>query len=349
MVKMKAYRLINWEEKPQKVEVDIPVPEHGEVLVKVAGNGLCHSDIGMQQMPASVGEQIGWHMPFTLGHEIGGYIESTGEGVTGYQKGDPIVLTSSNFCGECEYCLKGLTNSCDYGAAGRGYGRDGGLANYVLVTNPKQIIKLNELDPVKASPLTDAGATAYHAVKRVLPYLVPGSTVAVIGAGGLGSYAIQFLNVLTTAKIIAVDMNESRLDIAKQLGADATIVGVDNDTEATIKDLTNNRGVEVVLDFAGFDSTIEFALKVVRKCGAFGLIGAGQGKIDTPWYGSFPLDAEIFNFQGGSLSDVKEVIALAENGDIQVNVDKYAFDEIEQAYEDMENGRLKGRAVIVFE
>lgn len=95
-------------------------------------------------------------------------------------------------------------------------------------------------------------------------------------------------------------------------------------------------------------TSIEFGLSTVRKCGAFGLIGAGQGKIDTPWYGSFPLDAEIFNFQGGSLSDVKEVIALAENGDIQVEIDQYAFDEIEQAYEDMENGLLKGRAVIVF-
>ena len=345
---MKAYRMINWEEKPEKVEVDVPVPGYGEVLIKVAGNGLCHSDITMQNMPGEMVEPIGWRVPFTLGHEIGGYIHSVGESVTGYAKGEPVVLTSSSFCGECEYCLRGQTNNCDYGLAGRGYGKDGGLAEYVLVSNQKHIIKLKNLDPIKAAPLTDAGATSYHAVKRVLPYLVPGSTVAVVGAGGLGSYAIQFLNALTTAKIIAIDLNEERLEIAKRLGADETVTGVNDDTEEKIYELTNKRGVEVVLDFAGFDNTIEFALKVIRKAGAYGLVGAGQGKLDKPWYGGLPLDAEIFNFQGGSLSDIKEVIALAENGDIQLNVDEYSFDEIERAYDDMENGRLNGRAVIVF-
>ena len=343
---MKAYRLLDWQQKPQVVEVDIPIPQKGEVLVKVAGNGLCHSDISMGAMPKEVGEQINWQVPFTLGHEIGGYVEQIGEGVVGFEIGDPVVATSSEFCGECEFCVKGLTNNCDYGFTGRGYGRDGGLADYVLIKNPKHLIKLQGLDPKIAGPLTDAGATSYHGVKRILPKLVPGSTVLIIGAGGLGSYAIQFIKALSASKIIAVDMNEKRLQVAAQFGAHHTVVGVNDSTYDEVMKLTHNRGVEAVLDFAGFDSTIDFSLKVIRKCGAYGLIGAGYGKGSNPWYGSFPLDAEVFNYQGGSYSDAKEVIALAESGEIKVEVDLFPFDQIELAYEKMEKGELKGRAVI---
>lgn len=343
---MKAYRMVEWGQDPQFVELEVPQPKRGEILVKVAGNGLCHSDIGMRTMSKEIGEAIGWQMPFTLGHEIGGYIEEVGEGVRGFEKGEAVALSSSAFCGECEYCMKGLTNNCDHGLAGRGYGRDGGLADYVLVTNTKHIIKLHSLDPIKAGPLTDAGATSYHAVKRVLPKLVPGSSVIVIGAGGLGSYAIQFISAMSSANIIAVDMNENRLKVAKELGADFAVQGVNESTLSEVMDLTNGRGVEAVLDFAGFDSTIEFALKVVRKCGSYGLVGAGHGTNKQPWYGSFPLDAEVFNFQGGSYTDAKEVIALAESGLIKVEVDLFPFEDIEKAYEQMEKGQLKGRAVI---
>lgn len=344
--KMKAYRLLDWETKANIVEIDIPKTGNGEVLVKVAGNGLCHSDISMSQMPKEMGEQIGWKVPFTFGHEIGGWIEEIGLGVTGFKKGDPVVLTSSNFCGSCEYCLIGQTNNCEHASAGRGYGRDGGLAEYVLVENPNQIIKLDKLDPTTSGALTDAGATSYHAVKSVLPKLVPGSTAIVIGAGGLGSFAIQFIRVLSPARIIAIDMNENKLEIAREYGAHDTLVGVNESTLSEILKLTNNRGAEVVLDFAGFDSTIETGLAAVRKSGAFGLIGAGRGSLNKPWYGSFPFDGQVFNFQGGSLNDTKEVIKLAEAGLIRNEVEYFSLEDIDKAYEKMEKGELKGRAVV---
>lgn len=344
--KMKAYRVLDWQTKPKVVETDIPKPGRGEVLIKVAGNGLCHSDISMQQMPKEMVEPIGWKVPFTLGHEIGGWIEEMGEGVTGFENGDSVVLVSAYFCGHCDYCLRGQTNNCDNSAVGRGYGMDGGLAEYVLVENPQQIIKLNKLDPTAAGPLTDAGSTAYHAVKRVLPKLIPGSTAIVIGAGGLGSFAIQFLKVLTAARIIAIDMNEARLEIARNYGAHDAVVGVNDSTLDEIMKLTENRGAEVVLDFAGFDSTIETGLASVKKTGSYGLIGAGMGTSDKPWYGSLPLDGEVFNFQGGSINDTKEVIHLVEAGLVQNEVEFFPFEDIDKAYEKMEKGELKGRAVI---
>lgn len=344
--KMKAYRLLDWQTKPKIVETEIPEPERGEVLIKVAGNGLCHSDISMQQMPKEMVEPIGWKVPFTLGHEIGGWIEELGEGVTGFKAGDPVVLVSSYFCGNCEYCLKGQTNNCENAAAGRGYGMNGGLAEYVLVDKPQQIIKLDKLDPATAGPLTDAGSTSYHAVKRILPKLIPGSTAIVIGAGGLGGFAIQFIRELSPAKIIAIDTNKSRLKVARDYGAHQTLIGVNESTLGEIMELTDGRGAEVVLDFAGFDATIETALAAVRKSGSFGLIGAGMGTSKKPWYGSLPLDGEVFNFQGGSINDTKEVIKLAEAGLIRNEVELFPLKDVEKAYEKMEQGSLRGRAVV---
>ena len=169
-------------------------PGPGQVLLRVAGNGLCHSDIGMAQMPASVGELVGWSMPFTLGHEIGGYVEEVGEGaVDTYGQpiavGAAVALVSPSSCGQCRFCRRGLDSACPNGLAGRGYGRDGGLAPYVVADAARSVLPLTTLDPIAAAPLTDAGSTSYHAVKRALHLLEPGSTAVVLGAGGLGSFA----------------------------------------------------------------------------------------------------------------------------------------------------------------
>lgn len=344
--KMKAYRLLEWGQTPQVVEVDIPKPGPGQILVKVAGTGLCHSDFAMASFPKEHGEALGWHMPFTLGHETGGWVEELGEGVQGLSVGDPVVLMSPNSCGVCEYCVRGEDNNCDFGAYGRGYGRDGGLAGYVLVNSSRLVIKLNTLNPVEAGPLTDAGTTAYHGVKRVLKKLIPGSTAVVIGAGGLGSFAIQFLRVLSPARIIAIDTNQARLDFARELGAHETLVGVNENTTKEILELTNGKGATVVLDFAGFDATIEAGVAAVRKGGSYGLVGAGFGTFKKPWFGNLPQDGEVFNFQGGSISDTQEVIKLAEQGLIRNEVEIFPFSEIKLAYDKLHHGQLRGRAVV---
>ena len=194
---------------------------------------------------------------------------------------------SPNSCGICEYCIRGEDNNCDFSAYGRGYGRDCGLADHVLVNSARLVIKLNTLNPVEAGPLTDAGTTAYHGVKRVLKKLIPGSTAVVIGAGGLGSFAIQFLRVLSPTRIIAVDNNQDLLDFARELGAHEPLIGVNENTTKEILELTNGKGATVVLDFAGFDATIESGVAAVRKGGSYGLVGAGFGTFKKTWFGTF--------------------------------------------------------------
>jgi len=343
---MSAYRMVGWEQAPEVVETAVPRPAPGEVLVRVAGNGLCHSDLAMAQMPAAYGRLLGWNMPFTLGHEIGGWVEELGADVGGLAPGDPVALVSPHSCGTCSFCVRGQDSACEHGTVGRGYGRDGGLASYVLADAPRDIIKLTSLDPVTAGPLTDAGATSYHAIRRVLPKLLPGSTAVVIGAGGLGGFAVQLLRALTVAVVIAVDTNAARLTVAGDLGAHEVLTGVDAGTADRVRQLTGGHGADAVLDFVGVDTTIEAGLAAVRRCGAFALVGAAGGTLRRPWFATLPREADIFTFQGSTIADAQEVIALAEAGRIRSDVDVFAFHRVSEAYEQLEQGRLHGRAVV---
>jgi propanol-preferring alcohol dehydrogenase len=348
---MSAYRLLEWEKAPQLVQVDVPKPAPGQVLIRIAGNGLCHSDIGMGLMPASVGELIGWSMPFTLGHEIGGYVEEVAEGaVDTFGKpitvGQAVALVSPSSCGVCRFCRRGLDSACPNGLAGRGYGRDGGLAGYVVADAARSVLPLNNVDPLAAAPLTDAGSTSYHAVRRAVHLLEPGSTAVVLGAGGLGSFAIQLIKAMSPARVIAVDQHKARQDYAVELGAEETLDGVDDQTAGVLRELTGGDGAEVVLDFVGIDSTIAAGLASTRSGGAYGLVGAAGGKFRGPWMGGLPKDADVFTFQGSCISDAQAVIALAEAGLIRSDVDLFPLDRVAEAYEALDRGELRGRAVV---
>jgi len=343
---MLAYRLVAWGAAPELVEVPVPNPGPGQVLVRVAGNGLCHSDITMGELPQEIGEALNWLMPFTLGHEVGGWIAALGSGVHGPAEGDAVALRSPASCGSCWYCTRGQDSACSGGLVGRGYGRDGGLAEYVLVDSPGDVLALHGLDPVLAGPLTDAGATSYHAVRRALPRLTPGTTAVVIGAGGLGAFAIQFLKALSPVQVVAVDSDPARLELAAARGADHVVSGVDRETVRTLLDLTGG-GAVAVLDFVGVDATIKAGLRSLRPGGVYGLVGAGMGTYPGPWYGGMPRDAEIFTFQGSSRSDVEDVLALADSGHLTIDIERFALADVADAYAALERGGLRGRVVVV--
>lgn len=343
---MLAYRINEWETPPEITEVEIPTPGPGELLVKVAGNGLCHSDLIMPTMPKAIGDAIGWQMPFTLGHETGGWIAAVGTGVTGLDVGVPVACMSPTSCGACEACVTGHDNCCEFGLAGRGYGRDGGLAEYVLVRNAREVIPLTSLDPVVAGVLTDAGATSYHAVKRVLPKLVPGSVAVVIGAGGLGSYAVQYLRALSAAEVIVVDQNPRRREYAVELGAHHALDGVQRSTVADLQSLIGGAGAHAVLDFVGIDATITAGIRVTRPLGAYALIGAGGGTLNGPW-SQLPKGGEVFTYQGPTIADTREVIKLAEAGLIRVDTEQFPMSRIADAYAALDAGTLVGRAVVI--
>ncbi len=260
--------------------------------------------------------------------------------------GDAVALVSPSSCGQCRFCRRGLDSACPNGLAGRGYGRDGGLAEYVVADAARSVLPLAKLDPIAAAPLTDAGATSYHAVRRGLHLLEPGSTAVVLGAGGLGSFAVQFLRALSPARVVAVDQHASRRDYAVELGAHETLDGVDRSTTGAIREITGGDGAELVLDFVGIDPSIAAGLGATRSGGAFGLVGASGGSFRGPWMGGLPKDADIFTFQGSCISDAQAVIALAEAELIRSDVDLFPLERVAEAYEAMDRGELRGRAVV---
>jgi propanol-preferring alcohol dehydrogenase len=331
---MRAYRMTSWSDSPRLVDVPLPEPGPGQVLIRVAGCGLCHSDFTMRRMPEPAGRALGWAMPFTMGHETSGWIASPADG---FSVGDPVALASPNSCGRCSYCASGRDNCCPAGLRGRGFGRDGGLAEYVVVDDPRALLPLGGLDPCTAGPLTDAGATAFHAVRRALPRLLSGGVATVIGAGGLGCFALQFLLLAETGTVVAVDPSPRALDRATELGAHQTLSNVEELARAS---------ADLVLDFVGTDETIAAGIAALRPCGTFGLVGAAGGRLNKPWFHALPRDGEVFTFQGGTLADAREVIRLAEQGRIRNDTTVFPLDRIEEAYALLASGTLTTRAVI---
>ena len=341
---MKAYRLIEWQQPPELVEVPVPEPGPGEVLVKIGGAGLCHSDLHLMDWPAGA---LPFDPPFTLGHENAGWIEDFGDGVEGLQKGEAVIVYGPWGCGTCRACRLSREDYCErqleLGRFGGGLGFDGGLAEYMLVPSPRLLIPLGDLDPRDAAPLTDAALTPYHAIKRALPGLVPGSTAVVIGVGGLGQMAVQLLRALSPAQVIAVDVSPEKLARASELGAEVTLESGEG-TAAEIRELTGGRGAELVLDVVGTDATLALAAASLAFEADLILLGLAGGTIE---YGSatLPWGASVATTYWGTAVGLMEVVELARAGRIRLDVERVGLEEVGDAYARLRAGEVEGRAV----
>ena len=323
----------------------MPEPGLGEVLVKVGGAGACHSDLHLLEAPAG---SLSFSLPFTLGHENAGWVEKMGPGATGFAPGDPVIVYGPWGCGLCMNCRQGMENYCETpgkpSPSGLG-GTDGGMAEYLLVPSTRYLIPLGDLDPREAAPLSDAGLTSYHAVKRSVHLLGPGSTAVVIGAGGLGQMAIQVLNALSGATtVVAVDTSEDKLKIAKNMGADEVLVSGD-DAVKRVKDMTRGHGAEVVLDLVGVNPTLTMAAQVARVLGHLTIVGLGNAALPVN-FNSPPKECSVAAPFWGSIPELIEVITLAQSGKIQMLVEHFPLDRAGEAYRLLHDGKIQGRAVI---
>lgn len=345
---MQAYRIVEWGRAPEFVDVPVPVAGPGEVVLRMKGAGLCRSDLDMMAgRPYADWLKAG----YTLGHENAGVVHELGQGVTDLAEGDAVVVHHMQVCGHCDFCLNGTEQSCTTHSVGplpvtRGCGIDGGLAPYMVVPR-KELLAIGATDPVTVAPLTDAGVTAYRAVKSVQQRLVPGSHVLVIGIGGLGSFAVQFLRLLTGARIIAMDVGADRLRHAADLGADHGLLSGSRAVEE-IMDLTHGRGCEAILDFVGSDSTLAIAAGVSRAQGRIVLVGMELGTLKVGW-GTMATSCEFAISLGSKRADLREVCDLAARGLLRIDIERFAFDDVERAYDKLRDGRLSGRAVIAFD
>lgn len=346
---MKAVQLTAWKSDPVLVDVAEPTAGPGQVVIKVAGAGLCHSDLHL--LHDFDDGMFPWGPPFTLGHETSGWVHQVGEGVERLSIGQPVAVYGPWGCGHCPACAAGQDTYCyfpteAYGSAfGGGLGADGGQAEYMLIPDPRFLVPIPDgLDPVAAAPLTDAGLTPYHAVKLSLAKLMPGTTAVVIGVGGLGHMAVQFLKAMTAANIIAMDVKPEALALATSLGADQ-VVPAGPDATAAVKDATGGRGAEVVIDFVGSDATLATAVASSRIQGDLTIVGVAGGSFPHSLF-SPPYECAVRSIYWGTRGELAEVLTLAAKGLVTPEYSTYAIDDALAAYAAMTAGTLKGRAVI---
>jgi len=287
-----------------------------------------------------------YSVPFTLGHENAGWVEQVGPGVDGLERGEPVIVYSVWGCGRCANCRVGAENYCEKGPlfSGGGLGQDGGMASHMLVPSPRFLCPLGDLDPRQAAPLTDAGLTTYHAIKRSRHLLIPGSTAVVIGAGGLGQMAIQILKAVSPAQVVAVDLDSNKLAIAQSLGADLTVIAGDRAAEQ-VRDATQGLGAELVLDIVGSDATLPLATAMARRLGHLTVVGIGGGSLMFNYF-SVPTELSVASVFYGSIPDLVEVTTLARTGRIRTQVELYPLEQAPDVYERLRQGKINGRAVI---
>jgi len=342
---MQAVQLTDWERPAVVRQVPRPEPGPGEVLLEVRAAGLCHSDLHLMRWPAGT---VPYELPFTLGHEVAGTVATLGAGAEGIEVGDSVIVYGPWGCGRCARCSVGEEHLCEArGLRGRGsgLGRDGGLADYMIVPSPRLTVPLGDLDPVAAAPLADAALTPYHAIRRALPCLRAGAGAVVIGVGGLGHVAVQILRALTSCRIVAVDRREQALDIAARDGADVTLEA-DGLTAREARRAAGGRGAALVIDCVGAEQTLELAAGTVAPGGHVSILGVGGGTFPMR-FGAVPFETSVVMSNWGTRSELAEVVALARAGAVHVDVERVRLAEVPAAYERLESGAVRGRLVAV--
>ena len=341
---MRAYRLFG-AGRAEVGAVPRPEPGPGEVLLRVLAAGVCRTDLALLRSGGN-----GLELPVTLGHEVVGEVMALGEGVAGLASGTVVAVYELLGCGRCSACARGQDNVCrDVIPGAIGITRDGGMAEHV-VAPARNLVALGEVDPVHAAPLTDAGMTALHAVERGRSQLEPGATAVVVGIGGLGHLAVQFVRATSRVRVIAVDVDRARLDFAAGIGADDGVL-TGPDAAEGILEANGGRKVDVVFDFVGAQASLDLAAQVTGRGGAIVVTGGGGGRLSITAQmgagGSPDREIAIVHTFGGTREDLMQALALAEAGRVQTHVEAYDLEAAGRVLADLDAGNVLGRAVLV--
>ena len=317
-------------------EVPKPVAGPGEVVVKVETSGLCHTDIH-----AAHGD---WPVkpspPFIPGHEGVGIVTALGAGVTEVAAGDRVALPWLGYaCGTCEYCTTGWETLCER-QRNTGYSVDGGYAEYARAAAAYVAKVPDGVDPLDAAPLTCAGVTTYKAVK--VSGARPASLVAVFGIGGLGHLAVQYAKIFG-ATVVAVDVVDDKLDLARELGADHTVNALTEDPVAAIKALG---GADAAISVAVAPKAFEQAYGSLRRGGTLVFVGLpADNKIELPIFETVLNGITVVGSIVGTRLDLREVFELHAAGKTRVIRETRPLAEINEAIEEVEAGHVPARIV----
>jgi alcohol dehydrogenase, propanol-preferring len=326
----------------QLERVPDPVPTGDAVRIRVAGCGVCRTDLhiidGIQQRVS---------LPLTLGHEVAGWIDLAGTpdalAASGLELGQPVIVSGGWGCGMCAQCTVGAEQRCALGAS-PGFQRDGGYAEAMLVPHPRHLVPLGALDPVRAAPLADAGLTTFRAVRRASRWVRAGARIAVFGAGGLGQFALQYVRLLggEDARVVVVDPVEARRTSALAFGADEALDAPD---QASL--LASLGGpADLVLELVGSDDTLATAAASVAPDGLIMLVGEAGGTLTAGFDGQ-PVESWFTTTSWGSRGDLAEVVSLAGAHRLHWEVEPLPLADASAALERVRSGDSAGRIVLV--
>jgi propanol-preferring alcohol dehydrogenase len=349
---MKAARIVKVNEPLQVQELQTPKPKGLQILVKVQSSGVCHSDVHAWEgyYEGISGQQLkttdrGVKYPLTPGHEIAGIVDSLGEQVEGFSKNEKVLVYPWIGEGMCPACRIGQENLCDKPRS-LGIYNDGGYAEYVLVPNYKYLVKIgDDLDTDTSAPLSCAGLTAYGAIKNAT--LKPDDNVVIVGTGGLGLMAIQLAKAVTASRIIAMDIDDKKLEVAKKEGADIIVNTKKEDPVKAVMELTDKLGADEVIDFVNATKSVETDMQFLRRRAKLVLVGLFGGELRLSLV-TMPTRAySLIGSYTGSLDDLVELVSLAERGVIKPVVSsRFKLNQAGEALQMLKDGRIVGRGVI---
>jgi NAD+-dependent secondary alcohol dehydrogenase Adh1 len=341
---MKAVRVHDYHTDPKIDDIAEPTLQGPlDVIVKIGGAGVCRTDLHIlegQWAPA-----MNPQLPYVIGHENAGWVHAVGDGVTNVAVGDTVILHPQPSCGLCRACRAGKDMHCANAFFPGLSDNDGGMAEY-LRTTARACVKLDPAtNPADVAALADAGITAYHAVRKAVPVLWPGTTAVVQGAGGLGHIGIQCLAALTATRIVVVDKNPAALELATEIGADETVVADGSHVDA-VRELTGGEGATVVFDFVAEQGAENDAWAMVAPDGFQYVIGYG-GQFTAPTLDFVAGEKNVIGNIVGTYTDLAELMVLAQAGKVTLHTRQYPLDAALDALHDLDAGRVRGRAILV--
>ena len=342
---MKAVQVVGYHRDLELAEIPEPeVTGAMDVIVRVGAAGVCRTDLHI--LEGQWEEKSGVALPYTIGHENAGWVHAVGEGVTGIAVGDKVILHPLATCGLCRACRSGDDVHCT-ASKFPGIDTDGGYAEY-LKTTARSVIKLDDsLEPAEVAALADAGLTAYHAVAKAARLLRPGDVAVMIGAGGLGHIGIQVMKAISPATLVVTDRNPDALALAEELGADHTVQAKDDGSHvAAILELTRGHGAEAVIDFVAEGGSTRLGVQMLRRAGNYYVVGYGEDLV-VP---TIDIISTEINFVGnlvGSYNDLAELMVLTAQGKVSLHTTTYKLEEFQQAIDDLDAGRVRGRAILI--
>lgn len=337
---MKAAVVDQFNQQLEIKEVPVPTVEYGEVLVKIKACGVCHTDLHAAHGDWPVKPKL----PLIPGHEGVGIVEEIGEGVTSIKVGDRVGIPwLYSACGECEYCLTGRETLCP-DQLNAGYSVDGGYAEYCKAP-ANYIVKIPEnLDFAEVSPIFCAGVTTYKALK--VADAKAGDWVAIYGIGGLGHVALQYAKAMGY-NVVAVDIMEDKLELAKRLGADLTVNGLQVDPVQEIKEKVG--GVQAAISVAVTKKAFEQAYGSVKRGGTLVVVGLPNDELPIPIFDTVLNGVTVKGSIVGTRKDLQESIEFAAQGKVRTNIETQPLDKINEVFERMENGKINGRVVLTID